>query len=298
MVSTRQTLEQFSQNIDESMGQRRVTSQPQLSPRPAAKDMGLEPTRQFGRISIDKVVPDPHQPRKQFSPEAIGRLAASLKSKGQLAPIRVRWSDEVNRWVIISGQRRWMAAMQAGLRQIDCSFVEGTIPKSDVLQEQLIENCLREDLQPIEEAKAYAALMSHNGWTGKQLSELLSVPASRISRALALLRLPEDIQSGVAEGRISARSAYELSKLDNPDQQRSLAAQAATRDFIDTEKAVRQRRGKPVASRSRKLTFPTESGWTVTVSSRRKGTYHEVEEALQQALDEVRIRIQNNVQLF
>lgn len=282
------------------MGQRPKNGKPQLSPAPVPKDIGREPARQFGRISIDNVVPDPHQPRKRFTQESIDQLAASLLDKGQLAPIRVRWSAEVNRWVIISGQRRWMAAMQAGIRNVDCNFVEERVTSSDVRQEQLIENCLREDLQPIEEAKAFSELMTLNCWTGKQLAEVLSVPASRISRALALLRLPKDIQTEVAEGRVAARSAYELSKLDDPKQQRELARKAASHELSHTAtaKAVRQRRGKTASSRSTKLTFPTEEGWKVTVSAPRKGTYHEIEQALELVLEEVRHRIKNNVQVF
>lgn len=300
MVSTRQTLDQFTHNVNESMGQRPKNANPQLSPTPAAKDIGREPARQFGRISIDKVVPDPHQPRKQFTQESVDRLAASLLDKGQLAPIRVRWSAEVNRWVIISGQRRWMAAMQAGIRNIDCNFVEERVTNSDVRQEQLIENCLREDLQPIEEAKAFSELMTLNCWTGKQLAEVLALPASRISRALALLRLPKDVQDEVADGRLAARSAYEFSKLDDPKQQRELAAKASRHELSHTAatNAVRQRRGKPASIRSTKQTFVTDDGWKVTVTASRKGTYHEIEQALELALEEVRHRIKNNMQLF
>ena len=113
------------------------------------------------------VIPDPEQPRVEFSEEAIERLAQSITRKGQLSAIRVRWSDEFSKWVIIAGERRWRATKRAGLPTIDCYFHENGISKSEVLEQQLIENCLREDLQPIEEAKAFSMLMDLNGWTGQ-----------------------------------------------------------------------------------------------------------------------------------
>ena len=110
--------------------------------------------------------------------------------------------------MIISGERRWRAAQKAGLTEIECCFREAELSSSEILEEQLIENCLREDLQPIEEAQAFAALMRLNSWTGKEVAKALRVHPSRVSRALALLKLPEEIQEQVNTGEIPARSAY------------------------------------------------------------------------------------------
>jgi ParB family chromosome partitioning protein len=202
--------------------------------------------------------------------------------------------------VIIAGERRWRATKQAGLSTIDCYFNEDELTASDILEQQLIENCLREDLQPIEEAKAFAALIQLNGWTGKQLANVLHLPASRISRSLALLRLPGDIQDDVAPGKIPARSAYELSKLPDADSQRELAKKAASGRLThqQTARIVRQRQGKRGKRAGTKLTFSAENGWKVVVSTSRTGTYHDVEQAILAALEEVRLRIANNVQLF
>jgi ParB family transcriptional regulator, chromosome partitioning protein len=86
-------------------------------------------------------------------------LADRLREHGQLASIRVRWSDELGKWAIIAGERRWRAEKLAGLLAIECYFHAGAMTPSGVLEQQLIENLLREDLKTVEEARAYAALM-------------------------------------------------------------------------------------------------------------------------------------------
>ena len=301
MASTRSTLASIEEHVLESMGSRLDDRKPRLGPTPHPRDVGRRPVHGFGCVDIDQVIPDPEQPRSEFSPEALDRLADSIRDKGQLAPIRVRWSDSLGKWVIIAGERRWRATKQAGLPTIECYFHTDDLSRSEVLEQQLIENLLREDLKPLEEARAFASLMQLNGWNGKQVAENLRVPASQVSRAMALLRLPEDIQRRVDAGEIPARAAYELTKLANERQQRQLADQVAAGRLTQaqTARAVRQRRGKRRDQpRTTKLTFFTESGWKVVVSANRRGTYYEIEQAMEEALAEVRHRIQNNVQLF
>ena len=301
MAGTRNTLASMESNLLESMGNRAdaSVSRPAVTPHP--RDIGRRPLPDFGTLAVEQLIPDPAQPRTEFPPEALGRLAASIREQGQLAPIRVRWSDELAKWVIIAGERRWQAAKLAGLPTIECSFQTHELSLSEVLEQQLIENLLREDLKPVEQARAFASLMRLNGWNGKQVAERLRVPASQVSRGLALLRLPEDLQQRVDHGEIPTRVAYELSKLDNEHQQRLLADQVAKGSLTNEQAArsVRQRRGKRRdKSRHTKLCFPTAAGWKVVVSAQRKGTYHEIAQALEDALTEVRHRIRNDVQLF
>jgi len=231
----------------ESIGSRPRGKTIPLGPTPYPKDIGRRPLPGFGTLQIDQVVPDPDQPRVEFEADALSRLADSIREHGQLAPIRVRWSDELGKWVIIAGERRWRAAKRAGLSTIECYFQTAEMSPSEVLEQQLIENLLREDLKPVEEARAYAALMELNGWTGKQVAERLRVPASRVSRALALLRLPDDIRQRVDAGEIAARAGYELSKLEDAAQQRQLAHRAADGNLTheETARLVRQHRGNP-----------------------------------------------------
>jgi ParB family chromosome partitioning protein len=301
MASTRQTLDGLSGHLQESMGVRQTDFRPVLAPAPGKKDIGRRPLRNVGRLAVSQIVPDPDQPRAEFSEEALERLALSIREKGQLSPIRVRWSETLEKWVIICGERRWRATQKAGLAEIDCHFTEGDLGPSEILEQQLIENCLREDLQPIEEAEAFASLMKVNGWTGKQVADALRVTPSRVSRALALLKLPEEIQDKVAAGAISSRAAYEISKLPNPETQSALAERVAQGQLSAPKaaKAVRQRQGraKP-ATRITNQTFFGDNGWKVVVTGPKKGSYFDIEQVLNQALEEVRIRINSGCQLF
>lgn len=301
MSTTRAAIDRIQDNLQESLGVRSRETRPPLSPAPQSRDQGRSPLRDVGRIDIDLVIPDPDQPRSEFSDEALTRLAQSIRDKGQLSPLRVRWNPELNRWVIISGERRWRASQRAGLKTVECYFHEQALSRSEILEQQLIENLLREDLRPIEEARAFALLLEINGWTGKQLAEALRVAPSQVTRSLALLRLPDDIQEEVQAGTVSTRSAYEISKLPDRDQQRELARQAAAKTLTHEHaaNAVRRHSGKPrQAPRGTRQAIVTPEGWKVTVSSKRKGNYFEVEQALTYALEEVRLRINNNAQLF
>ncbi|MBX3435800.1 MAG: ParB/RepB/Spo0J family partition protein [Pirellulales bacterium] len=252
----------------------------------------------FGRIATERVAPDPDQPRTHFDEDAIARLASSLKMAGQLAPIHVRWSDERQLWLIIAGERRWRAAQLAGLTEVECCFREGPIDESEVLRLQLIENLVRENLRPMEEARGYQRLMQSHGFTGKQLAAELSVPESKVSRSLALLRLPTDIQSQVDDGRIAPRVAYEIAKAPTPSEQRRIASQAAAGQLRlgDVQQLVRPKKRpgkrKPAGVT---LTFLTEGGWKVSVSRRTPGNYYEVEEALVESLEDVRARIKAGI---
>src|SRR6266446_6695243 len=107
MATTRQVLEDIGGHLEESMGVRERDLRPQLSPVPRHRDAGRRPLRNIGQVHINLVIPDPDQPRAEFSEEALERLAQSIREKGQLSPIRVRWSEDVGKWIIIFGERRW-----------------------------------------------------------------------------------------------------------------------------------------------------------------------------------------------
>jgi ParB family chromosome partitioning protein len=301
MASTRNTLEAIADNLAESIGVRSTDAQPRLSPISSAKDNGRRPVRGFGQICVDEVMADPSQPRELFSDESIQRLAMSIQEKGQLSPIRVRWSEEHRKWMIVAGERRWRASLRAGMPTIECHFHEGELAPSEILEQQLIENCLREDLRPTEEAKAFQKLMNLNGWNQKKLATALRVSETRVTRVLSLLKLPQEIRDDLDSGKLGARAAYEISKLSNPNAQRKLARQAmnGTLTCDQTTKAVRTRRGKACRRPSgTHLSFLTEDGWRIVVSVKRKATYEEVEQALTETLEEVQHRIRNRVQIF
>ncbi len=303
-MSTRTAIDSVSANLEESIGVRTSDSQLNLSPNPMAKDAGRRPLRNFGTVSLEQVIADPDQPRKTFDSDSIKELAASIQLKGLLQPIRVRWSEQKKKWVIIAGERRWRATQLAGLSSITCYFHEGRLSETEILEEQIVENIHRRSLQPMEEARSYHTLMSINGWNRKETAESLGVHPSKVSRAMALLKLPSDVQHLVESGKISARTAYEVSKKSTDEGQRQLAKEAAERGLThdQTAKIVRQRRGgkkrKSNAAQGVHLTFQTEKEWQVTVARSKSGTYHDIEEAIEEALEEVRLRINNNVRIF
>ena len=198
-------------------------------------------------MEIDRIVPDPDQPRKDFSDDAIERLAASLVKHGQLQPIRVRWNATIGRWVVISGERRYRAALRAGLKTVACVFADNGLSPSEILQEQIIENLLREDLKPIEQARAYRQLMDLHGWTAKELSGELQVSQGAVSKSLSLLTLPAELQEQVEEGSIPATAAYEVAKVEDRAVQREIARRIVDEDLTRDAAAevVREAAGKP-----------------------------------------------------
>ena len=298
MTSTRNLLQAMTANVNESIGIRNSDSlRPALSPVASAKDVGRRANRSFGQIEIDRIQPDPDQPRVEFDEEALSQLAASIRDRGQLAPIRVRWSDSHGKWLIISGERRWRAAHRAGLKTIDCYFQEQALSPTQILEEQLIENLLRQDLRPIEEAESFQRLMQVNAWNGKQLASALNISPTRVSRALALLKLPHEMRVRIDTGDLSARAGYELSKLPEPLIVQAVKSEKAI-TIDNAARIVRQQKGKEKsAERGTHQTFFADNGWKVIVRSPRKGSYDEIEQALFIALEEVQLRIKNRIKL-
>ncbi len=202
-------------------------------------------------IKRDRIIPDPNQPRTEFDEEELGMLADSLKDRGQLQPIRVRWDASLDSYVIVLGERRWRAAGIAGLDVMACVVVEGTASPEDLLEDQLVENCLRSDLRPIELAKSYDRLMKTRGLSQRALAERLRVSPGSVAKAVSLLTLPEPIQAEVDAGSIGPDTAYQLSRVADPVEQGELAERAVAgtirRDELQartrTTSAPRQNRG-------------------------------------------------------
>ena len=250
----------FGQNLSESLGVRAgagggIGPVPGGAfPRETGPDDGRTRARDAGHMEIDRIVPDPDQPRKEFGDDAIERLAASLLKHGQLMPIRVRWNAPIGKWVVISGERRYRAAIRAGLKTVACVFADGGLSPSEILQEQIIENLLREDLRPIEQARAYRQLMDLHGWTAKELSGELHVSQGAISKSLSLLTLPAELQEQVDDGAIPATAAYEVAKVEDEAVQREIARRIVDEDLTRDAAAevVREAGGKPARNGSPK----------------------------------------------
>lgn len=186
---------------------------------------GLARIRAAVKLPLDRVEPDPDQPRKEFDPDSLARLAESLKEHGQLAPILVRHDRGRGKWVVVAGERRLRAARLAGMETIAAVEWAGPGDPLDDLATQLVENLLREDLKPVEQAEAFQRMLLARGWTQAELAKRLHVSTAVVSRAMALLTLPADIRQAVDAGEIPRKVAAEIAKAPAFDQHR-LAAEA------------------------------------------------------------------------
>jgi ParB family chromosome partitioning protein len=259
---------------------RSVTPPPPADP----KLRGVTRAQDAALIEVDRIVRDENQPREDFDPESLERLAQSLKTRGQLQPIRVRWDEGRGVYVIVCGERRWRAARMAGMETLACVVHEGPV---DVLALQLIENALREDLKPIEQARAFKALIDANGWQDQQLAAELSVTKATVSRCLALLSLPEAVQEQVEQGALAPSAAYEVTKLPDPELQAEVARDAVDRGLTKTQviEVVKAKR-RPAQAKPEPASVDL-SDCTVTVKWKRGGE-GTLEDALSRALELVR----------
>jgi ParB family chromosome partitioning protein len=266
-------------HIKESMGAAGTTGAGGMTPPPAgagpAQYQGCTRPKDTLTIEVSRLMPDPEQPRKEFDRDALEHLARSLKARGQLQPIRVRWAASRGGWIIVSGERRWRAASLAGLATLACVEVKGEPTPDEILEDQLVENCVREDLKPIEQARAFKALLERRGCSGRQLAESLNISHMAVTRALALLALPATVQDQVEQGALAPATAYEVSKAE-PSAQEELAREVVAGKLTREEavEAVRRsagRKGRGPA-KGRKATsrvFRTAAGPRVTIEHRK-----------------------------
>src|SRR5689334_7083762 len=180
-------------------------------------ELGSEPTE----VDVDAIVPGPMQPRTYFDEVALKGLADSIRTQGIIQPLLVR--RIADHYELIAGERRWRAARLAGLAKVPVVVRE--VADKYLLEIALIENIQRENLNPIEEAQAYQRLIENVGLTQEALAARVGRDRSYITNYLRLLKLPDDLQTLVVEGRLSTGHARTILGLSQVDQQRKLARQ-------------------------------------------------------------------------
>jgi ParB family transcriptional regulator, chromosome partitioning protein len=196
-------------------------------------------------VPIGSIKPNPRQPRTTFDEEAMSSLAASIKELGVLQPILVRQigSDAADEFELIAGERRWRAARRAGLQTIP--VLVQTSDESKSLEQALVENLHRQDLNVLEEAAAYQQLIEEFGYTHDQVATRVGKSRTSVTNTLRLLQLPSAVQRLLAEGQISAGHARAL--LGTPDRgyQETLAKSIITEGLSvrSVEELVREHSG-------------------------------------------------------
>ena len=188
-------------------------------------------------VPIDLIDPSPLQPRGVFDESKLNELAKSISANGVVQPLLLR--PRGSRFELIAGERRWRAAQRAGLQSIPA--ILRNVSDEKLLEIALIENIQREDLNPIEEARAYKKLIDSLGLTQETVAERVGRDRSYVTNYIRLLRLPEDLQDLLQSGRLSTGHARTLLAVEGVDAQRRAARKIIERDLSvrATEQMVR-----------------------------------------------------------
>ena len=242
-----------------------------LSATPTDEDLLIE-------VPVGQIDANPNQPRKSFNAAMLDELVASVRASGVIQPVIVRRQGAG--YQLIAGERRWRAARLAGLERIPAIVREATDAQS--LELALIENLLREDLNPMEAAEAYQRLLAEFAWTQEELAQRIGKDRTSIANNLRLLRLPQEIQADLRAGRLTMGHARALLALASAAEQLRLRDEILTHEWSvrTTEDSIRA-----VGERAR--------GAAPGKGRRRSAELAALEDALQRALM-TRVRIVGN----
>lgn len=218
---------------------------PGVRPDPAAGE-------QVEQIPVERIRPNPYQPRRQFDPDALAELVESVRQHGIVQPLLVR--PEGDGYRLVAGERRWRAAQAAGLATVPAVVRE--FSDVEMMEIALVENLQREDLNPIEEAQGYRTLSEELGLTQEQISQRVGKSRSHIANLMRLLSLPDDLRRLVAEGKLSTGHAKVLLGVGSAAEMRRLAAQVLAEGLTvrQLEDRIAQRPAR--SRRSRRVTGP------------------------------------------
>ncbi len=198
-------------------------------------------TSQSNTAAISDLSRNPYQPRQNFKEEKLEELANSIRKNGIIQPIAVRPSkSNSNKYEIVAGERRWLAAQRAGLHEIPITILD--LSDVESLEVAIVENIQRDDLNPIEEAKGYKRLNEEFKYDHESISKLMSKSRSHISNTLRLLTLPSDVISMLEEGSLTSGQARPLIGISNAS---SIAEEIVSKNYSarKVEYLVRNKKG-------------------------------------------------------
>jgi len=211
-----------------STAARRLAEERELSPAVLSliSPEGNDRPRGVRNIPLDRITPNPEQPRMTFDEDALAELAASVTEHGVLQPILVRPMGDLHQYQLVAGERRWRAARAAGLHEIPALIEQ--LDDETALEIGIIENLQREDLSPLEEAMIYDRMTQEHGYSVRRLAQKLGKDKGYIENRLRLAGAPTEIKQLVSLRKDTLSHAYELLKVEDPKKRRKLAEQVAS----------------------------------------------------------------------
>jgi ParB family chromosome partitioning protein len=232
-------------------------------------------------IAVEKILPNPRQPRDMHHPEGLQELTASIREHGVLQPLIVTLDETSNNYVLIAGERRLQAAKLAGLAAVPVILRQASDQQR--LELAIIENVQRSDLSPLEEAEAYRQLAEDFGLSHEQIANRVGKSRVAVTNTLRLLRLPDSVKNALVEKRISEGHARALLALSTNESQAAALHTVISRDLTvrQTEELVRRLSGEKPASKPKpepkaelealETQLRTSLGTRVTLRSARQG---------------------------
>lgn len=190
-------------------------------------------------IRIDRIVPNPHQPRRNFDEEALAELAASIRTHGVVQPVIVR--READGYTLIAGERRLRASKLAGLTTVPA--IVRDYNEEAAAEVALVENLQREDLNPVEEGRAYRCLMETYGYTQEKLAGIVGKSRPYVANLLRILALPEEVLARLEEGKLTMGQVRPLLALASEEEQTALARRIE-KENLSSRQAEELVRGK------------------------------------------------------
>lgn len=212
-------------------------------------------------VSVEStaLIPNAHQPRQHFEQSTLEELAASIKAQGLIQPILVRPAETAGQYEIVAGERRWRACQLAGLERVQC--IVRTLDDYESMAIALIENLQREDLNPLEEARALEKIKEHFSVTQEELADKIGKSRPAVTNCLRLLKLPEDVQNMLEKNELSAGHGRALLGLEHEADMQSLAQTVLEQKLTvrETEELVKKfKKRKPMRDVPKKNTPPQD----------------------------------------